>query len=159
MFKLQNFLKRYVWDPETTPYFTGISKLSRSQADSELFFFAIMASVLFGVATFTSITGQAPYGVSKVAAIYCFTIVSAVVLVGTVKNIYAAYYAASAPLAVLGAIFLYGFPVKMELIDELVLLVIIICTARYMWRVITMCRVYSILPHRTPEHQTRRRLF
>jgi len=84
MFKLQNFLKRYVWDPETTPYFTAIAKLSRSQADSELFFFAIMASVLFGVGTFTSITGQAPYGVSKAAAIYCFTIVSAVVLVGTV---------------------------------------------------------------------------
>jgi hypothetical protein len=49
MFKLQNFLKRYVWDPETTPYFTAISKLSRSQADNELFFFAIMSSVLFGV--------------------------------------------------------------------------------------------------------------
>ena len=65
MFKLQNFLKRYVWDPETTPYFTAISKLSRSQADNELFFFAIMFSVLFGVGTFTSITGQAPYGVSR----------------------------------------------------------------------------------------------
>ena len=126
MFKLQNFLKRYVWDPETTPYFTTISKLSRSQADSELFFFAIMGAVLFGVGTFTSITGQAPYGVSKVAAIYCFTIVSAVVLVGTVKTIYAAYYAGSAPLVVLGTVFFYGFPAKMVLVDELVLLVIVV---------------------------------
>jgi hypothetical protein len=159
MFKLQNFLKRYVWDPETTPYFTAISKLSRSQADNELFFFAIMSSVLFGVGTFTSITGQAPYGVSKVAAIYCFTIVSAVVLVGTVKNIYAAYYATSAPLVVLVTLFVYGFPAKMELIDELVLLVIVLCVARYMWRVITVCRVYSILPTREPENRTRRRLF
>lgn len=159
MFKLQNFLKRYVWDPETTPYFTAISKLSRSQADNELFFFAIMSSVLFGVGTFTSITGQAPYGVSKVAAIYCFTIVSAVVLVGTVKNIYAAYYATSAPLVVLVTLFVYGFPTKMELIDELVLLAIVLCVARYMWRVITVCRVYSILPTREPENRTRRRLF
>mgnify|MGYP001571197358 CR=1 FL=1 len=159
MFKLQNFLKRYVWDPETTPYFTAISKLSRSQADNELFFFAIMFSVLFGVGTFTSITGQAPYGVSKAAAIYCFTIVSAVVLVGTVKNIYAAYYTTSAPLVVLVTIFVYGFPTKMELIDELVLLVIVLCVARYMWRVITVCRVYSILPTREPENRTRRRLF
>jgi len=38
MFKLQNFLKRYVWDPETTPYFVKVSNLSRSQADNELFF-------------------------------------------------------------------------------------------------------------------------
>ena len=159
MFKLQNFLKRYVWDSETTPYFTAISKLSRSQADSELFFFAIMGSVLFGVGTFTSITGQAPYGVSKIAAIYCFTIVSAVVLVGTVKNIYAAYYAVSAPFVVLGTILLYGFPTKMELVDELVLLAIVVCIARYMWRVITICRVYKILPTREPENQTRRRLF
>ena len=134
-------------------------KLSRSQADNELFFFAIMSSVLFGVGTFTSITGQAPYGVSKVAAIYCFTIVSAVVLVGTVKNIYAAYYATSAPLVVLVTLFVYGFPTKMELIDELVLLVIVLCVARYMWRVITVCRVYSILPTREPENRTRRRLF
>ena len=45
MFKLQNFLKRYVWDPETTPYFVKVSDLSRSQADNELFFFALMAAI------------------------------------------------------------------------------------------------------------------
>ena len=50
------------------------------------YFFALMAAILFGMGTFTSITGQAPYGVSKVAAIYCFTIVSAVVLVGTARQ-------------------------------------------------------------------------
>ena len=88
MFKLQNFLKRYVWDPETTPYFVKVSDLSRSQADNELFFFALMAAILFGMGTFTSVTGQAPYGVSKVAAIYCFTIVSAVVMVGKVTVSY-----------------------------------------------------------------------
>ena len=99
------------------------------------------------------------YGVSKVAAIYCFTIVSAVVLVGTVKTIYAAYYAGSAPLVVLGTVFFYGFPAKMVLVDEIVLLAIVVCLARYMWRVITICRVYTILPTREPENQTRRRLF
>ena len=159
MFKLQNFLKRYVWDAETTPYFTNVSKLSRSQADNELFFFALMASILFGMGTFTSITGQAPYGVSKIAAIYCFTVVSAVVLVGTVKTVYAAIYAASAPLIVLGAVFVLGFPSKMELIDELVLLAILLCCIRYMWRVILICRVYSLLPKRAPENPSRRRLF
>jgi hypothetical protein len=82
-----------------------------------------------------------------------------VVLVGTVKNIYAAYYAVSAPFVVLGTILLYGFPTKMELVDELVLLAIVVCIARYMWRVITICRVYKILPTREPENQTRRRLF
>ncbi|MBH67664.1 MAG: hypothetical protein CMM58_04855 [Rhodospirillaceae bacterium] len=159
MFKLQNFLKRYVWDAETTPYLTDVSKLSRSQADNELFFFALMASILFGMGTFTSITGQAPYGVSKIAAIYCFTVVSAVVLVGTVKTVYAAIYAASAPLIVLGAVFIVGFPPKMELIDELVLLAILLCCVRYMWRVILICRVYSLLPKRAPENPSRRRLF
>ena len=159
MFKLQNFLKRYVWDAETTPYFTNVSKLSRSQADNELFFFALMASILFGMGTFTSITGQAPYGVSKIAAIYCFTVVSAVVLVGTVKTVYAAIYAASAPLIVLGAVFILGFPSKMELIDELVLLAILLCCIRYMWRVILICRIYSLLPKRAPENPSRRRLF
>ena len=160
MFKLQNFLKRYVWDDETTPYFTRVANLSRSQADSELFFFAIMMSVLFGVATFTSITGQAPYGVSKHAAIYCFTIVAAAVLVGTVKNAYAAIYTASVPVIVIGALLIFGFPAKMALVDELVLLVIDLVLLRYMWRVIMICRVYKMLPHRAPDNKTpRRRLF
>ena len=159
MFKLQNFLKRYIWDPETTPYFVKVSDLSRSQADNELFFFALMAAILFGMGTFTSITGQAPYGVSKIAAIYCFTIVSAVVLVGTVKTIYAAVYSATAPVIVLLMIFLFGFPEKMELIDELVVLVLLLCSIRYMWRIILICRVYSILPKRVPENPSRRRLF
>jgi hypothetical protein len=159
MFKLQNFLKRYVWDDETTPYFTKVANLSRSQADSELFFLAIMFSVLFGVATFTSISGQAPYGVSQAAAIYCFTIVAAAVLVGTVKNVYAAIYTASAPVAVIGALLLFGFPDQMVLVDEIVLLVVDLALLRYMWRVITICRVYKILPNRAPENKTRRRLF
>ena len=159
MFKLQNFLKRYVWDPETTPYFTSVPKLSRSQADSELFFFALMASVLFGVATFASVTGQAPYGVSNYAAIYCFTIVCAVVLVGTVKTVFAAIYAASAPIVVLLAVFFFGFPDGMALVDELVLLVVVLCLLRYAWRVITICRVYGLLPNRPVENKTRRTLF
>jgi hypothetical protein len=159
MFKLQNFLKRYVWDEETTPYFTKVANLSRSQADSELFFFAIMFSILFGIATFTSITGQAPYGVSQHAAIYCFTIVSAAVLVGTVKNVYAAIYTASAPVIVILAVLVFGFPDKLALVDELVLLVIDLALLRYMWRVIMICRVYKMLPHREPENKTRRRLF
>ena len=118
-----------------------------------------MAAILFGMGTFTSITGQAPYGVSKVAAIYCFTIVSAVVLVGTVKTVYAAVYSATAPVIVLVMIFLFGFPEKMELIDELVVLVIILSSIKYMWRIILICRVYSILPKRAPENSSRRRLF
>lgn len=159
MFKLQNFLKRYVWDDETTPYFTRVAKLSRSQADSELFFFAIMFAILFGVGTFASITGQAPYGVSNNAAIYCFTIVAGAVLVGTVKNVYAAIYVASAPVAVILALIFFGFPGKMVLIDQIVLIVIDLALLRYMWRVITICRVYKLLPHRAPENKTRRRLF
>ena len=159
MFKWQDFLKRYVWDDETTPYFTPVPKLSRGQADSELFFFALMSTVLFGIATFASMTGHAPYGVSKVAAIYCFTLVTAVVLVGTIKNVYAALYATAAPLVVLALVFLFGFPERMVLIDELVLLVVVLGMFRYMWRVIRICRHYPVLPHRPVQNRQRRRLF
>ncbi|MDE0809075.1 MAG: hypothetical protein OSB69_07045 [Alphaproteobacteria bacterium] len=159
MFKLQNFLKRYVWDDETTPYFIKVANLSRSQADSELFFFAIMLAILFGIATFTSITGQAPYGVSQAAAIYCFTIVSAAVLVGTVKNFYAAIYTASVPVVVILALLFLGFPKKMVLIDQVVLVAIDLALLYYMWRVIMICRVYNMLPRRAPANKTRRRLF
>ena len=56
-------------------------------------------------------------------------------------------------------IFLFGFPEKMELIDELVVLVLLLASIRYMWRIILICRVYSILPKRAPENSSRRRLF
>lgn len=159
MWKWQDFLKRYVWDEDTTPYFTAVAKLSRGQADNELFFFAIMTSVLFGVGTFASITGHAPFGVSKLAAIYCFTIVAAAVLVGTVKMVYAALWVASAPVIVFLAVLGFGFPDSMALIDELVLLVLLLLLTRYMWRVIQICRVYRMLPHREPQNRSRRRLF
>ena len=159
MFKWHDFLKRYVWDDETTPYFTSAAKLSRSQADNELFFFALMATVLFGVATFASVTGHAPYGVSRAAAVYCFTIVAASVLVGTIKNSYAALYATAAPAVILLALFFFGFPANMPLIDELVLLVITLALLRYMWRVVTICRIYAMLPHRPVKNRPRRRLF
>ena len=159
MFKWNEFLKRYVWDEETTPYFTAVPKLSREQADSELFFFALMATVLFGIATFASMSGQAPYGVSKLAAIYCFTVVAGAVLVGTVKTVYAAIYTMSAPIAALVALFFLGFPESMALVDELVLLALLLLVTRYMWRGILICHVYSILPSRPSQKRSRRRLF
>ena len=47
----------------------------------------------------------------------------------------------------------------MVLVDQLVLIAIDLVLLRYMWRVITICRVYKMLPHREPENKTRRRLF
>ena len=97
--------------------------------------------------------------VSNNAAIYCFTIVAGAVLVGTVKNVYAAIYVSSAPVVVILALVVFGFPGSMVLIDQMVLIVIDLVLLRYMWRVITICRVYKLLPHRAPENKTRRRLF
>ena len=71
----------------------------------------------------------------------------------------AAVYSATSPVIVLVMIFLFGFPEKMELIDELVVLVLLLSSIRYMWRIILICRVYSILPKRAPENSSRRRLF
>jgi hypothetical protein len=76
-----------------------------------------------------------------------------------VKNVYAAIYSGTAPILVIGALLFFGFPEKMALIDELLLLFIDLVALRYMWRVYTICRVYRILPHRPVENRTRRRLF
>jgi hypothetical protein len=47
----------------------------------------------------------------------------------------------------------------MVLVDQLVLLAVVLAMLRYMWRVITICRVYKLLPRRAPQDKTRRRLF
>ena len=41
------YVRKYVWDDEKTPYFTGVAKLSRTQADKEIFAYAVLAGFLF----------------------------------------------------------------------------------------------------------------
>ena len=159
MMDWQGYLKRYVWDDETTPYFVPVPKLSREQADNELFFFAVMLAVLFSVLTLAAITGKLPYGKSEIGAVYAFSVVVGAALLGTTRHVYAAAYCAGAPLSLMCVMFFAGFPPQTVLVDELVFLAVLLLLLRYCMRVIRITQIYATLKSRPPKNKPRRKLF
>lgn len=151
------YIKRYVWDDDTTPYLVPASKMSKGQADNEVFFYALLMAVFFAVVSLASVSGEAPYGRSNPAGGYAFSVVTAAVLLWMVKHVWAALWCATAPLVGLGAMFLLGFPQKMALLDELVVLAITLAIFRYSFRIIRICQAYPALPVRPMKGRRRKR--
>ena len=101
----ENFVKRYVWDDDRTPYFVGVGKITRRQVDYESYVYAVFLGVLFGVITIAALAGGLPQGRSQAVALYGFTIVCSTILFGATKHVWAALYCSAAPLAVLFYLF------------------------------------------------------
>lgn len=159
MFDWNGLIKRYVWDDETTPYFVPVQKLSREQADSELFFFSFLFSIFFAVLSILAFVGKLPIGPSKIATGYCFTVVAAAVFVGTIRFPWAAVYCLLAPAVIVATLFVAGFPAKMELFDQLIFLALVLAVLRYTFRVVRITMAYPNLPSRPPKSKPRRKLF
>jgi len=144
------YLKRYVWDDETTPYFVPVSVLSRRQARYELTAFAIFLGFLFGVLALATLSPGAPGGRSAGMSLYSFTVVCAAVLVGTSRLYAAALWCSTAPPAAL--VWIYGFADHQGFgtIDHVVIVAFALLWARYGIRIVTICRDYDQMPEGEP---------
>jgi hypothetical protein len=160
MINWRGYLARYIYDEEMMPYRTAPDKMSRSQADNECFFYAFLTALLFAGITVTSLGGKAPFGASEPAAAYALSVVLAAVIFGVSKHVAAAFYCALVPLVVLTALFIFGFPPKLVLMDELLILGILLALLRYKMRLVQIARAYPNLPHREPSQpKPRRKIF
>ena len=135
--------RKYVWDDQKTPYFTPVGRLTRYQANYEVYIYCLFVGILFAVAAVVSITGAGYAGRTPGAGIYAFSIVCATILLGTSKHVYAALYCASAPLGVVLYLLAYGFHPNLGLIDEVLVFVVVALWARYSLRVIAISRAYA----------------
>jgi hypothetical protein len=144
-----SFIKKYVWDENKTPYFVPVQKLSKSQAEHELFSYTFFVALLFAVIAIISLTENAPHGKSPAVALYAFSVSCSAVLFGITKHVYAAYYFAMAPLAVLAYFFGVGFPPNLATIDKLVLIAITLGLLRYSMRVVAIAKAYPHMPEST----------
>ena len=145
-----SFMKRYVWDDRKTPYFVPVHKLTRSQADHELFAYTFFMALLFAIIAIISLTENAPHGKSHVVAVYALTVSGGAVLFGLTKHVYGAYYLATAPLATLGYFFVSGFPPNLHLADEGLLIVITLVLLRYTFRVVAIAKAYAGMSGESP---------
>ena len=153
----ENFVKRYVWDDERTPYFVGVGKLTRQQADHEIYIYAIFLGVLFGVLTIVALAGGLPQGRSQAVALYGFTMVCSTILLGATKHVWTALYCSAAPVAVLFHLFTSGFPPRLGTIDRLALILFALVWLRYSMRIVGLAKAYPDLPAGTAPRRNRRR--
>lgn len=115
-------IRRYVWDEEKTPYLVGSSRLTGAQARSELFAYAFLLAILAAVVAAAALLGYGRTGTLAVpgVALYAVSVLAAAILLGTTAPPAAAWYCATAPvalwLAALGGVFRPGMPVGERLL-------------------------------------------
>ena len=143
--------RKYVWDDEKTPYFTSVVNLNRRQASNEIYIYTLFIGTLFCVIALLANTGALPHGRSFGVALYSFTMVCAVVVLGFSKSQLAAWYCGLAPVAALLYFFVLGFRPDSTTVDHVVILMFAALWLRYSWRVISIARHFEDMPDPEPE--------
>jgi hypothetical protein len=145
MMNLEKYFKKYIWDDQRTPYLVPVSRLTRSQADYELYAYAMFVAVLFAMVTGGALLSQDHQIKSDIVAVYGFTVVCAAIILGFTQALAAAWYCAAAPLAALLYFFLHGFHPNLSTIDHAALIVFALILLRYSLRVVAIVRAYPDL--------------
>ena len=146
----EGMFRKYVWNVDTTPYFTPVKGLNRRQANSEIRFYCWFIIILFGVISLASLKGSpdnSPFGVSY----YGFTVVCAAVLFGFAKTYPAALYLSATPLVSLAYIWFYGLSTERPFGDTLIVTIIFIALLRYSFRIVAIAKAYQSLPAPPPK--------
>lgn len=142
----EGLVRRYVYNPAKTPYFTAVSRLSRGQAKSELFVYTLLLAVLTGAVGVAALSPALPHGGAIGVPIYAFSVAFAAVALGLTKHVAAAALCATAPVAALLYFSLYGFQASLGTGDRLLLVIIVLLWLRYSWRVLQIAKAYPDLP-------------
>jgi hypothetical protein len=142
----EKLFKRYIWDDDRTPYFVPASRMSRKQADHEIFAYTVFLGILSAVVCLAALS----YGAADLIVVYAFSVIVATVILGVTKHLYAAWYCGAVPLMFLLYLLLYGFPAGLAPIDHFVLIAFALIWLRYAFRVVGIGRAYPDMPAREP---------
>jgi hypothetical protein len=139
----EKLFKRYIWDDDRTPYFVPASKMSRRQADYEVFAYTLFLGSLLVIVALAALSHA---GASEATLLYAFTMIVGTVVLGITKHAYAAYYCGAAPVVFLLGLALYGFPASLAAIDHFVLIAFALVWLRYAWRIVGIAKAYPGMP-------------
>jgi len=142
--------KRYVGNDLMTPYFVAVDRLSRSQANNELFAYALFMAVLFGSLGIVALSPDLPHGDALGVSLYAFLVAGAAVFFVYSKQPAPAAICASAPLGVLIYFALYGFHPNAGLGDKVLQVIIVLLWLRYSWRILRIAQAYPTLRNVNP---------
>jgi hypothetical protein len=138
----EKLFKRYIWDDERTPYLVPAARMTRKQADYEVFAYTVFLGILLSV---ISLAALAHGGRSDIIVLYGFSATVGTVILGVTKHPYAAYYCGAAPVVFLSYLLIYGFPARLAAIDHLVLIAFALIWLRYAFRIVSIAKVYQDL--------------
>jgi hypothetical protein len=139
----EKLFKRYIWDDDRTPYFVPAARMTRKQADYEVFAYTIFLGSLFVIVGLAAL-GYA--GGSDAILLYVFSAIVSTVVLGITKHLYAAWYCGAAPLVFLSGLALYGFPASLAAIDHFVLIAFALIWLRYGYRIVGIAKAYPDMP-------------
>lgn len=143
--------KRYVGDDVRTPYFVAVERLSRVQANYELFTYTVILTALFSVIGLASLSPSLPHGDTVVVSAYAFIVAGSAVAFGITKSPIAGAVCATAPIGALIYFMVFGFHPGAAAGDKIVQVVIVLLWLRYSWRIVKIARVYPTLPSAPPD--------
>lgn len=148
-----DFVKKYVWDEQKTPYFTRVDKLTRRQARSEIFIFAIFVGSIAAMVDLAALADFAKNRdvVSLGIAAYGATVLAAAVLLVKQVMLRAALYCLTAPPAVFLYFLIHGFAPNLQELDHYVLLAFILLWLLYTVRVVAIARAFPNMPEPTEQ--------
>jgi hypothetical protein len=143
MVSWEKLIKRYIWDDDRTPYLVPAARMTRKQADHEIFAYTVFFVILFAVACLAALASA---GTSDLIVLYAFSAIVSTVVLGVTKHLYAAWYCGAVPVAFLLYLLVYGFPAGLAPIDHFVLIAFALIWLRYAVRVIGIARAYPDMP-------------
>ena len=143
----EGLFKKYIWNEQTTPYFTKVSELNQRQGKSEIILYSLLLGVFFAIVSLFSI-GSSTEQYGPGAGLYGFSVVCAAVIFGIMKNYYAALYLSASPLASLAYLFFHGLSSGREKIDTLIVTILLLLLLRYSVRIVAVAKSYPSFPIR-----------
>lgn len=132
----ERWIKRYVWDDQRTPYLISPQRMTRRQADYEIFAYSVFLSCLFFIAALAS-------AASVPATFYTLSVLASAVILAFTKYAGAAAFCATAPVAAALYLALGGFPPELGKIDYVVIITAMMLWAAYAFRVISVAKAYQ----------------
>ena len=142
---LFKYVKKYLWNEESTPYHIFPHHLSKQQANKEIFFYSVFEGTLVGLVSFsifiqvykTQNTTYLPlmmYGISLLISLYYLV---------KQKQTWSALYSASLPIIVLLVYNYNGFHPNNTYLDKLLLSGFMALWLIYAHRLFNICRHYK----------------
>lgn len=142
------FLK-YIWNKNTTPYFTAVDNLNLRQAHSEVLIFAFFLGAFFSIVTVLTTLGTDSDNQAGVA-LYGFTVVCASIIIVAFKSYWAALYLSATPVVCILYIFFFGMAGDRPRFDTLLVLFLLILFALYSVRILKIVQQYPSFPEPPP---------